>query len=289
MDPSTNVWVVSFNPNLPPGLPALIGERARVGSTIWFKTGPLDTDWTLGSTVLAPILGDDPGIGPTAVGTVGTGIEVARENQTHRAYRSDLPLSATWFVDPVNGSDAITNAGTTSATALRSLNGAGGLKERWWGAEITQNTTVTILGNLSSTDTGSWSFTIKPGAIVTFIGSLGATTGFGGAAVDNTLYTGTVTGFVGMANAPTADDIELTDSAIPVSYTASGLLASGVLFRRNSGGAVVHWYALKDLASKTIRITSPFANTGQNNYQTLTNGDGYSAYAMWQFPSQQWG
>lgn len=47
MDPSTSVWVVDTNPNIAPGLPALLGERARVGSTIYWKTGPLDTDWTL--------------------------------------------------------------------------------------------------------------------------------------------------------------------------------------------------------------------------------------------------
>src|SRR6202035_1357575 len=89
--------------------------------------------------------------GPTALGTAGVATTYRRSDQTAAAYRSDLPLSSTWFIDPVAGSDLPTNPGTTSATALATLQE---LKRRWWGAEITANTTVTILGNIPNTDIG---------------------------------------------------------------------------------------------------------------------------------------
>lgn len=190
---------------------------------------------------------------------------------------------ATWFVDPVNGSDEA--AGTTSATAIRSF---AELNRRLYEAQIAQNTTINLLGNLASTDVNRWSFHVVPGIVVTVQGSLGATTGFGGAAINNTLFSGTVTAFAAAANAPTADQITMTDAAIPVSFTASGGLAAGVLYRRNAGGAVVHWYALKDNGAKTIRITSPNGNTIASTYQTLNVGDAYAAYAMSQMPAQFW-
>jgi hypothetical protein len=49
VDPSLAVWVTDSDPSIAPGLPALLGERARVDptGTIYFKIGPLDTDWAL--------------------------------------------------------------------------------------------------------------------------------------------------------------------------------------------------------------------------------------------------
>ncbi len=224
------------------------------------------------------------GPGPTAVGTPGVATTFARSDQTPAAYRSDIPLSATWFVDPVSGSDASTNNCTTAATACLTLQE---IKRRWWGAEITQNTTVTILGNLGSTDVGEWSISLAPGVTVTFLGSLGSTTGFGGRAINNTLFSGTVTTFSAASTSPAADDIEMTDSSIPTSFTASGLMASGVIFRRTVT-ATRHWYALKDIGSKTIRMTSPIGQNGGpgTTFSALTVGDAYSAFQMWTMPPQ---
>lgn len=196
--------------------------------------------------------------------------------------------NAAWFIDPVNGSD--TNDGLTAATAIRSLHGTGGLKQRWWQAYIMQNTVVNVLGNIPISDVGSWSFTplagLAPG--VTFLGSLGPTTGAGGAAVDNTLYTGTVTAVAVPANAPTADNYQVTDAAIPVSYTASGLMVPGVIFRRTVV-ATRHWYATVDLGARTIEITNPMLNTGLQSWEVLTVGQAYSAFQMWTIPTQMWG
>jgi hypothetical protein len=225
------------------------------------------------------------GTGPTAFGTVGTGTLPGHSDQTSPAYRSDLPLSTTWFIDPVNGSDAITNGGTTSATALKTLRQ---LAMRWWCAEITSNTTVTILGNVPAGDIAGWMAVPGPNITVTFIGSLGATTGFGGAAIDNTLFTGTVTGFVAASASVAADDIELTDTGIPVSWTASGALAQGVICKRTNSTAL-YWYVLSDLAAKTARITVPMLNTSVKLSAALAVNDTYGVYQMWTWPTQSFG
>ncbi len=214
-------------------------------------------------------------IGPSAVGSAPAG-EVSPP-----AYRSDLPLSTTWAVDPAHGSDAKTNAGTSNATALRSL---AQLAQRWWGAEIQANTTVTILGNLPSTDVPAWNFTVRKGVSITFLGSLGATTGFGGAAINNTLYSGTLTGAQATPVAASTNDTEIADTGIPVSYTGSGLLAAGVFFQTTSGAAA-QWWALKDLGSKTLRISPPL---NASVPQALTVGQNYSAYALWTIFDQRW-
>lgn len=225
--------------------------------------------------------------GPTAKGAVGVATTALRSDATFPAYRSDLPLSTTWFIDPVNGQD--TEAGTTSATAIKTL---AELNRRWWGARISQNTVVTILGNIPGTDVNSWNYTIDPNVQVSFVGTVGPVTGFGGAAIDNTLYTGTVTSYTNAGTAPAADDIELVDNGIPVSYTASGLLASGVMFKRTSGTPVAFW-GLKDLTAKTLRCSTPQTinpdSGSARNGNPLAPGDTYSAYALWTFPPQSWG
>lgn len=240
---------------------------------------------TVTNTQTAPTPGTGVA-GPTALGAAGAAATFRRSDQTAAAYRSDLPLSTTWFIDPVNGSDASTNPGTSSATALQSLQE---LKRRWWGAEISTTTTVTILGHTLPADAGSWNTAIAPAGRVTFLGSLGPTTGFGGAAIDNTLYTGTLSAVQTTPLAPSTNDTSITDAGIPVSYTASGLLAPGIIFRRPAGaGPSVEWLGAKDKGAKTLRISPPLLNTTA----LLTNlapGDAYSAFQMWKIFDQDFG
>lgn len=236
-------------------------------------------------TAPAPAFATAGAPGPTALGTAGSASTVGHSDQTAAAYRSDLPLASAYWIDPVNGSDAASNPGTSSATALKTLQE---LKRRWWGAEISVSTTINLLGNTPSTDVGAWFFTILPTARVTLLGSLGPTTGFGGAAIDNTLYSGTVTGYAACSNAPSATDNELTDSAIPVSYTASGLLAKGVGFKRTSS-TDLRWWAMSDLGSKTLRVSTPQLSSTVQLNNALTVGDAYSAYSLWTVFNQDWG
>lgn len=223
--------------------------------------------------------------GPTAVGSGGSSATARRSDQTAAAYRSDLPLSATWFIDTVNGSDGPTNGGTTAATALLTW---GELRRRWWGAEITQDTTVTVMGDANAADVGAWHFKIREGFTVTFQGSLGAVTGFGGAAIDNTVHSGTVTAFTAATAGPAADDTEMTDGGLAVSFTASGMLAAGVLFKRTNSTAL-YWFGLKDLGAKTLRITPPMLNSGVLLSAALAVNDTYDAYQLWKVYDQDFG
>jgi len=120
---------------------------------------------------------------------------------------------------------------------------------------------------------------------------MGATTGPGGA-IDNTIYSGTLTSAPTLpADVPTADDFQLVDTGIPVSWTASGMLAPGVVFKRTNGAAR-YWWPLKDLGAKTLRVTSPMSNLAANsvwNGGALANGDAYSAYQLPTYYSQDFG
>lgn len=202
------------------------------------------------------------------------GYQWVRLNQPNRANA----FVAAWSVDP-RGSDE--NVGTTDLTALQTLQE---LNRRLTGLKLNQSVTVRVLAAPSSTDTGTWTFTVAPGALVTFLGVLGPNTGPGGAN-DNTIHSGTVTGFVASVDTPGTTDIELTDSAIPVSWTASGLLAKGVLFKRTNG-VNRNWYGIKDLGSKTLRISPPQNNGGQTQASLLSINDAYTAYATYQMPAQ---
>lgn len=187
-----------------------------------------------------------------------------------------------WSVDPAAGNDEFD--GLTDATALKTLQE---VKRRIWGLELQQTTTVRILTDTAPTDIGTWNFTIAAqagGALsvgrLTLLGVLGASTGPGSTAHDNTLYSGSLTSPPTVpANVPSVDDYEITDTAIPASYAASGLLGAGVIFKRTNGTAR-YWYGLKDLGAKTLRISNPVAGNGVSTWFALTNGDTYSAYQM---------
>lgn len=198
---------------------------------------------------------------------------------------------AFWAVDPVNGNDENVGSGSTQAAAdLVALKSMQEVKRRLWGLEVQQQTIVHLLTSMVSTDVGSWNTRVKPGFDLVFAGLVGATTGPGGA-LDTTLYSGSVTSRVVAADVPSADDMQIGDTAIPVSFTASGLLADGVMFKRLNGSAR-YWWALKDLGSKTIRVTAPMSNlTGLTSYGggAVIVGDTYSAFLLPTWYQQDFG
>jgi hypothetical protein len=252
------------------------------GAFVGRAAGALTCTAAIPLTSIASVYSATIPSGPTAVGSVGAATTLLRSDATRPAYRSDA-LSTTYCIDSVSGSDAATNAGTTCAAALATVSE---LRRRLWGADITANTTVTIVDDISSSDVGAWNISIKPGITLTFQGVLGATTGFGGRAIDNTLYSGSVTSFTAATIAPAANDIELTDAAIPTSFTASGLLAGGVLFQRTNSTAR-YWWAAKDLGSKTIRISPPLTSAISDGMNaSLSVADAYKAFALKTFPTQ---
>lgn len=201
---------------------------------------------------------------------------------TGQIVNSPQAIATAWYVDPIHGSDAA--ACVASATACKTLQE---INRRWRGGRIDLATTINILGPLPSTDTGSWNVTVASGVRVLLLASLGPVTGFGGASIDNTLYTGTVTGFSAATDSPSATDSELTDAGLPVSFTASGLLVSGVIFSDTT--ANLQFYVTKDLGSKTGRVTPPMLNSSPQLSSALTVGDTYKAYQEWTIYGQDWG
>lgn len=242
---------------------------------------------TTGTLAQVASVGDVFRLELSALTTTPTTVVTASGKAGYQWVRLNQPAPsnafvAFWAVDPVNGNDENVGSGATQAAAdLVALKTLQELKRRLWGLELQQQTITHLLTSMVSTDIGTWNVRVKPGFDLVFAGLVGATTGPGGA-LDTTLYSGSVTSRVVAADVPSADDMQIGDTAIPVSFTASGLLADGVMFKRLNGSAR-YWWALRDLGSKTIRVTAPMSNlTGLTSYGggAVIVGDTYAAYLL---------
>ncbi len=97
------------------------------------------------------------------------------------------------------------------------------------------------------------------------------------------VYTGTITTANNLTDLTHgyAQEISIVDNGIPVSYTASGLIGTGLIAQRTNG-TNLWFYLIKDNGSKTARITR--ACTGSSSaptQSTLANGD---SYTVWRLP-----
>jgi hypothetical protein len=160
----------------------------------------------------------------------------------------------TWAVNTATGSD---EAAGTSGAPLKTLSET---SRRLAYATLT-GTTVTAHGNVAASDLANWTFICK--------------TAFGFQLIftPTLLYSGTITTATNAAPAPTTTENDLRDTGITGgSFTAAGLLATGVMFKRTSDSAI--WWAAKDKGTQTIRISQ--ANVGFAD-TALANGDAYTA------------
>jgi hypothetical protein len=174
-----------------------------------------------------------------------------------------------WGVDPVAGNNE--NAGTV-ASPVKTL---GEIARRWKNAVLqAQAYTITITSDTASTDINTWSFDFVPGGTLQLIGT------------PTLLYTGTVTTWTARTAAPSATTDTIQDTTIPVSFTASGLMATGVRFRRTNGTAA-YWYGMKDLGAQTLRINRP-CNVSGTAALTLANNDTYVAEQLTKIFAQRW-
>jgi hypothetical protein len=180
-----------------------------------------------------------------------------------------LDVVPAWVIDPAN-STGLANDDNTGATALLPLLTFAELARRLAFAQITTAVAVSVLSNQQAGDVAGSLFT----CVVTGAGSLV----FTGALTS--IYTGAVTTYVAGAAAPSTDDgYTMIDATIPVSFTASGLLADGVLFKRTNGTAAF-WWAAKDMGGAAkLRISVPCTATGRAAI-ALANGDTYQAFTM---------
>ena len=147
---------------------------------------------------------------------------------------------AGWGVNTTTGNDE--NVGSVASPLLTVTE----LARRLANAKIAQATTVDLSGDMAATDLPSFTFQVIGTATFTFRGT------------PTVIFTGVVTAFVQVAAAPEATaGNSLTDATVPVSFTASGMLADGILFRRTNGAAI-EWWGAKDLGALTLRTSQPF-------------------------------
>lgn len=176
-----------------------------------------------------------------------------------------------WAVDPQNVLANDENSGIDDTVPLKTY---AELARRLFQAEIKQSTTVTCYSDAVAGDLAF--FTCRSnGNRLTFT-SL-TTTGI------TPLYSGTVSVFTPQSTGLAADDNELVDNTIPVSFTASGLLAVNLLFKRTNGTAC-YWFGAKDLGTKTLRTSVPTNATG-NAITNPVAADSYSVYKLPQLPA----
>ena len=175
---------------------------------------------------------------------------------------------AAWFVDPQNayGTSSDEANGATAATALRSYRE---LARRLTHASIVVAVVVTVRSNLAAGDTPSFTCRVGTGGSVRFEG------------VPTLVYTGAVTAFTPHAAGAAADDNQMVDATVPASFTASGMLANGILFQRTNGTAL-YWYAMADLGgappAATLRTSDPAELGGVQTNPVA--GDTYTASSL---------
>lgn len=155
---------------------------------------------------------------------------------------------STWYIDPVAGDDR--RSGLTADASIRTHEE---MRARIGQKFINQATTVHLLGNFDSSNPVRVWFNLGPSGSLLYVGTR------------TVVYTGSITAVTARDranNIPWA----IEDTAIPVSWTASGLIntasGTGLRLRVTSGtrAGAVTWPTL-DLTAKTARISALKADT----------------------------
>lgn len=166
-----------------------------------------------------------------------------------------------WVLDPQNVAANDENDGSSAGAPLKTFQE---LARRVFNAVYSGAVTYTLNSDCLSTDQADFSsLRFTGGGNITVSGTPGGA-----------IYTGTVTSFAAQSLTGAADDNELVDNSIPVSFTASGLLGAGLLFKRTNGPAA-YWYGMKDLGAKTLRTSVPSTVSG-GTPSTISPGDTYT-------------
>lgn len=175
-------------------------------------------------------------------------------------------FQTTWQIDPQN-TTGLASDDNTGADATHPLRSYSEHALRLGDAVVGQATTITIRSAFVAGDEPVYQFRTKPAINVIFEGI-----------EVSTVYTGTITTWTPSVTTAAADDNQLVDATVPASFTASGMLADAILFRRTNSTAV-YWWAAKDLGgaapNATLRTADAFTLVGGTG--VLANGDSYVA------------
>lgn len=177
--------------------------------------------------------------------------------QWHRENLTSLKslIQTTYVVDCANSTGVASddNSGVDAAHPLLSMSE---LAYRWGDGVINTFISVSFLSNQLTTDIPFFRYQLGGSGFVQLTG------------VPTTIFTGTITA-VATASiaAPTADDNTISCAGLAVSFTASGGLAKGVIYKKTNGAAS-YAFALKETVAKTIRVNRPVnaAGTGFVNW-----------------------
>ncbi len=180
-----------------------------------------------------------------------------------------LANQAAWFIDPINGSDS--RSGKTLATAIQTKRE---FVRRMFGVQLTQSITVTITSDLIAGDNATPLIfgNVSAGFSVNYVGT------------PVVLHAGSITAKVNR-NGATSTVTQVTDSALPVSWTASGLVGKTIEFDAG-GGVIIRGVVVADLGAKTAWISPPLLSTTSLE-TTVTVGQTYNVYQLTDFGSPQ--
>lgn len=225
----------------------------------------------LGSVVYVQSVGDWFGLKVSAAATDAITVVNATNRAGAQWTRLGLRNRAweqrtTWLVDPQNGAASDENTGLAGAPLKTMFE----VSRRLASAVLPsgQVTTVTLASDCANTDKVVWTWTVAPGAATS--------TGLVVVGTPTVVYTGSLTSpFVQQTtgNIAAANDNEMTDTAVAVSYTAAGL--TGALLYQRTNSTACAWWPLKDLGAKTLRMSDALDATA-TTVIALGNGDTYT-------------
>lgn len=180
------------------------------------------------------------------------GITIAVTNSgTGRWIRRKLPslvwqLQTTWYIDEITGNDE-----NTGLTALAALSTWDEYQRRIGEGPLEVSHVVNFASTLAQ-DIHVNTASVDDSVFITLQGARSAPT-----------YSGSVTAKQAQ-NAATNTDLQITDAALPVSWTASGLVDKLYVLTSGPNAGAAGWIA-SDVGAKTARITKAF-NEGAGIY-----------------------
>lgn len=185
---------------------------------------------------------------------------VATNSGTGRWVRLKVPnltwqLQATWYIDEITGGDE--NNGATPLSALASW---GEYQRRIGEGPLEVSHTVTFTSTLSQ-DIHVNTVSIDDSVTMTLQGVR-----------SSPIYSGSVTAKQAL-NAGGNVDLQVTDAALPVSWTASGLVDRLYVLTSGANAGAAGWIA-KDVGGKAARITKAY-NEGAGTYVEPAIGDSF--------------